>query len=253
MNAMQQNFAKVESASLDNISASQQTSATLAASIIIVEDDQRIAHSLQRLLQQAGFAARTASHRTQFWQLHKEEHADLVVLDLNLGMEDGMTLAAEIVRTTASAVIMVTGRSDLKDRLEGLELGADDYITKPFAPEELLARVRSVLRRRGWFTPVEQGLQRGSIHFDPTSRILQDQQQGISIFFTETEARIIELLLAHPGRPVSRRVLSGRENPSPEERAVDVHIAHIREKLRHANILTLKVHPVRGFGYRADI
>jgi len=123
------------------------------ARIVVVEDDARMGRALQRYLRREGHLVTRVSSGSALRRACRENPVDLVLLDLNLGSEDGLDLARELLRSTGAAVIIVTGRVDLQDRITGLDAGADDYVTKPFDPEELLARVRAVLRRHSVSTP----------------------------------------------------------------------------------------------------
>ena len=221
--------------------------------VIVVEDDLRMGKSLRRLVESSGYSVELTANAAQFWRAHRQTPADLVLLDRMLGEEDGMHLASEILRMTSVALIVVTGLGDPEARVEGLDIGADDYVVKPFIPEELLARVRAALRRHGQASPIHQPLQVGPITMDPGSRYLYHTTVKEKVEFTETETRILESLLRQPGRPVSRAALVGRDNLTPEERAVDVHIAHIRKKLERAGIEDIHIRAVRGLGYRANL
>lgn len=225
----------------------------MTSHIIVVEDDPRMAKSIQRLMEAAGYSVELAANAAQFWRAHRQHPADVVLLDRILGEEDGIHLAREVLRMTSVGLILVTGLDGPEDRVEGLDLGADDYIVKPFIPEEMLARVRATLRKHGKATPTSQPLQVGPISMDAGARYLYHQALGERVEFTETETRILESLLRNPGRPVSRAALVGRDRLAPEERAVDVHIAHIRKKLDRAGIHDIHIRAVRGLGYRANL
>ena len=183
-------------------------------------------------------------------RLYRQNGADLVLLDLNLGAENGMDLARELVGSTDAAVMIVTGRDDLQDRIDGLDAGADDYITKPFEVEEVLARIRAVLRRHAFAASARDAIQLGTVTLDPSAMSLRDASGGVSLRLTETESRILATLMRQHGRAVSRAQLLNREPLNPEDRTVDVHIGNIRRKLRDSGIPKLVIWPVRGYGYR---
>lgn len=221
------------------------------ARIIIVENDPSVARALERLLTTHSYAVRTTTHQAEFWRVFRQDPAELVLLDLNLGEEDGLDFAPKILQASSAGIIMLTGRNRMEDRLQGLHAGADDYIEKPFVPDELLARIKAVLRRRGWLPMAGNSIDCGPVRLDPMTRSLGYVPTGSKTHLTETEARILELLLREPGRGVSREILTAREKLSPQERAIDVHVAHIRRKLDQAGIRELRIQAVRGIGYRA--
>lgn len=222
----------------------------MPSSILVVEDDPRMAGVLRRHLTRAGYAVSVAANGSETRRLYRHDGADLVLLDLNLGGEDGMDLARELVASTAAAVMIVTGRHDLQDRIDGLDAGADDYITKPFEVEELLARIRAVLRRHTFEASVHDSIQLGTVTLEPGAMVLRDASSGVCVRLTETESRILATLMRQHGRALSRTQLLNREPLNPEDRTVDVHIGNVRRKLREAGIRNLVIWPVRGHGYR---
>lgn len=223
---------------------------SMPAAIIVVEDDPRMGRVLMRHLTHAGYAVSVATNGVEMRRLYRHNGADLVLLDLNLGAEDGMDLARELVGSTPVPVMIVTGRDDIQDRIDGLDAGADDYITKPFEVEELLARIRAVLRRHAFETSVHALIQLSTLTLDPSAMSLSDASSGVCVRFTDTESRILATLMRQQGRAVSRAQLLNREPITPEDRTVDVHVANIRRKLRDGGIRSLVIWPVRGHGYR---
>nr|WP_300988800.1 response regulator transcription factor [Thiocapsa sp.] len=232
------------------VDAGLQGETNIPATIIVVEDDPRMGRVLARHLTRAGYAVSVAANGSEMRRLYRHEGADLVLLDLNLGAEDGMDLTRELVGSTPAAVMILTGRDDLQDRIVGLDAGADDYITKPFQVEELLARIRAVLRRHAFEASRHESIQLGTVRLDPSAQSLSDLSSGVSLRLTETESRILETLMRQHGRAVSRAHLLHREPLTPEDRTIDVHIGNIRRKLRDGGIGTLVIWPVRGHGYR---
>ncbi len=221
------------------------------AHIIVVEDDQRMGLALQRNLTQAGYQVILADSGQALRQAYRRTEADLVLLDLNLGIEDGIDIAREIVSTTSVAVIIITGRLELEDRIEGLDAGADDYIVKPFAIDELLARIRAVLRRRALDDVPAGVVECGPFRLDTTTQTLHRNGSATTdLTLTGTEARLLGILLRQHGRAVSRERLSNRGPQDPGDRSIDVHIGNIRRKLRETGIDELVISPVRGYGYR---
>ncbi|MFP4246075.1 MAG: response regulator transcription factor [Halochromatium sp.] len=221
------------------------------ASIIVVEDDRRMGLALQRHLTKAGYRVILADSGQSLRQAYRRTEADLVLLDLNLGNEDGIDIARELASTTSVAVIIITGRLDLEDRVEGLDAGADDYLVKPFEIDELLARIRAVLRRRALDDIPAGVVECGPFRLDTATQILhRNGASATDLTLTGTEARLFGILLRQHGRAVSRERLSNRGPQDPGDRSIDVHIGNIRRKLREAGLGELAISPVRGFGYR---
>lgn len=223
------------------------------ARIIVVEDDARMANVIERHLKSHGFDVTTVPSGPELRRAYRSDGADLVLLDLNLGSEDGIDLARELVRTTSAGVIIVTGRDALQDRIAGLDSGADDYVVKPFDPDELVARVRAVLRRHLPTLPRDEKIRVGPYVLDTGRLILMRDGLDSEVRLTETQARMLLSLLQHFNRAVSRSQLLGREVRGADERIVAVHIANIRRKLRDARMDDLVIWPVRGCGYRARV
>jgi len=224
------------------------------AKVVVVEDDVRMARALERHLRRDGHLVTRVSSGPVLRQVCREQGADLVLLDLNLGSEDGLDIARDLLRSTSAAVIIVSGRADLRDRVIGLDAGADDYVTKPFAPEELLARVRAVLRRHSLVPPPLATVRVGPYRMAWEDMTLtSEDDRDIRIRFTETQSRILMMLMQSPGRTVTREVLCSREVKPSEDRSVDVHVANIRRKLRESGIDDLQIWPVRGLGYRIHL
>lgn len=222
--------------------------------VILVEDDRRTAESIRRFLAREGFRVHLASNGAEFRRVYRRHRADMVLIDRTLGAEDGLHLVQEIFRSGDVGVILVTGRDGSDDRISGLESGADDYITKPFVPGELLARIHAVLRRRQKSAnPLDDQIRFGPLVLNLQTMLVQHTDSGARVELTETESRIIEILMREGGRSVSRSTLMAREIINAEDRSVDVHVANIRRKLRSARIIDLRIYPVRGFGYRIGV
>jgi DNA-binding response OmpR family regulator len=220
------------------------------ATIIVVEDDKRMGLALQRNLAKAGYQVTHVDNSQALRQAYRRLQAHLVLLDLNLGAEDGIDIARELIATTSAAVIIITGRQELQDRIEGLDAGADDYIVKPFAIDEVLARIRAVLRRRA-LENASESIELGPFHLDPTTQVLYRTGKDQALLnLTETEARMLGILMRQPGRAVSRARLGNRGEADALDRTTDVHVGNIRRKLREAGIDEILITPVRGFGYR---
>ncbi len=219
--------------------------------VLVVEDETAIADVVEMYLEQAGFRVRLARSGTEAGRQLEDPSVDLVLLDLTLPDSDGVELFREIRRKRSLPVIMVTARDGEADRVLGLELGADDYVTKPFSPRELVARVRAVLRR-GDPGPEERGespITVGELRIDPLSRDVT--VRGASVDLTRMEFDLLSYLLARPGRVCSRTQLLDAVWGYPDtvdSRTVDVHVAQLRRKL--GDLCPVKT--VRGVGYKAE-
>ena len=223
------------------------------ARIIIVEDDVALARSLQRILVSDGFDVALAFSGVELRRLLERGDVDLVLLDLNLGAEDGMAIARELGRTRSTGVIIVTGRGSKSDCVTGLEAGADDYLTKPFDLDELRARMRAVLRRR---QPGLDGLPFlvvGPFRLNTVDRCLTREGGVARIEFTARECSLLAYLMVHPGESVRRADLARNEHWTPDDRATDVHMSHIRHKLQAGGMPGLSIRPVRGVGYQLSL
>jgi DNA-binding response OmpR family regulator len=220
--------------------------------ILIVEDEKELNKVLQAYLSKAGYQTLGAYRGDEALHMWERESPDLVLLDLNLPGMDGLEVAKRIRKVKDTPIIMVTARVDEVDRLIGLELGADDYITKPFSPREVVARVKAVLRRSN--RPLETGgiLQLGDLHLDPERHAVTLRDQAVEL--TPTEFDMLKLLLSQPGRVFTRlQLLEAAQGVSYEgyERSVDVHIKNLRHKLKEVDPDSSYIETVFGVGYRA--
>jgi two-component system response regulator CpxR len=173
---------------------------------------------------------------------------DLMILDVMIPVLDGFEALRQIRRRSALPVIMLTARTAPADRVEGLNTGADDYLPKPFAPEELLARVRAVLRRSGRTAQTDETLECGSLRIRPATR--EAWVRGEPAALTSIEFDILDCLAHAAGRVVSRDALTAalyQREASPFERSLDVHVSHLRKKLDNEE--ETFIHTVRGTGY----
>ena len=222
-------------------------------SILVVEDEPRIAQLARDDLEHAGFAVRIAATGEAALQTIRRDRPDLVVLDLGLPGIDGLDVTRAIRRDSALPVIMVTARDDELDKLVGLELGADDYMTKPFSPRELVARVRAVLRRAEASSDPhpDEVIRAGGLTMDVARMRTRLADRAIDL--TPTEFALLAALARQPGRIFTRsQLLDAIHGVAFEsfERAIDTHVKNIRRKLepdprRPAHLLT-----VYGVGYR---
>ncbi|MDY7041395.1 MAG: response regulator transcription factor [Chloroflexota bacterium] len=221
--------------------------------ILLVDDDKKIVRLVRDYLEAAGFQVLTAYDGTTALAIFRHERPDLIVLDLNLPGTDGLDVAGAIRKERNTPIIVLTARVEEADRIVGLELGADDYVTKPFSPRELVARVRAVLRRtgEGESEPASALIRVGKLVIDPERRLVTAGGQAVNL--TTTEFDLLIVLTSTPGRVFSRMELLDRVQGyayEGYERTVDVHIKNLRRKIepdpRHPRyILT-----VYGVGYR---
>jgi len=221
-----------------------------AVRILLVDDDKELCTSLQRLLRMDGFQISAVHSVPEGYSQATEETYALVVLDVMLPGGDGRTILRKIRTVSDVPIIMLTARGDETDRIAGLEAGADDYLPKPFNARELVARIRSVLKRRVHQTPESQVIRIGDIEIHPpTRRVLQD---GAEVLLTGTEFEILLLLVKADGKVVSRdeiaEICLGRQ-VAPFDRSVDNHISNLRKKLGGTLGDTERIRSLRGTGY----
>jgi len=219
--------------------------------VLVVEDEPQIAEIAKDYLEHAGFAVLTTGDGMDALALVRERHPDLVVLDLGLRRLDGLDVARRLRRDGTTPIIMLTARVEESDRLIGLEIGADDYVTKPFSPRELVARVRAVLRRAAPAASTDGVLHRGDVTIDQSR--MHVTRKGRAIELTATEFQLLAALARHPGRVFTRAhlldVVRGTEIET-YERAIDTHVKNIRRKLEpdpHSPTYLLTVY---GAGYK---
>jgi DNA-binding response OmpR family regulator len=220
--------------------------------VLVVEDEAAIADVVEMYLTQAGFRVRWAPTGADARKQLEDPSVELVLLDLTLPDTDGVELLREIRGRRSVPVIMVTARDAESDRVLGLELGADDYVTKPFSPRELVARVRAVLRRgEATDSTGDAPVESGGLRVDPASRDVT--LTGEDVDLTRKEFDLLAYMVARPGRVFTRSQLLEAVWGYPSDididsRTVDVHVAQLRRKLGGA--CPLKT--VRGVGYKAE-
>jgi two-component system alkaline phosphatase synthesis response regulator PhoP len=219
--------------------------------VLVVEDERQIAQIARDYLQHAGYTVITSGDGIEALALARDRGPDLVVLDLGLPRLDGMEVARRLRRESDVPIIMLTARAEESDRLAGLDVGADDYVMKPFSPRELVARVRAVLRRYEHQSAGGTLLQRGDVTIDVSS--MSVARHGQSIDLTATELQLLAVLARHPGRVFTRAQLLDAVHGSDVEsfeRAIDVHIKNIRRKLEPDPRHPQYVLTVYGIGYK---
>jgi two-component system, OmpR family, response regulator len=227
------------------------------AHILVVDDDPQIRDLLTDYLSGNGLRVSSASSGQESMKILGEETIDLVILDLRLAGEDGMSIARDLRDQLAIPVIMLTGVRDEADRVMGLELGADDYVTKPFSPRELLARIRTVLRRVN-SAPSEGAARReirayrfGEFELNLRTRKLK-RQDGRSVNLTNGELNLLAALLAAPERILTRDQLIEASRVYDNEvydRAIDIQVLRLRRKIEADPAQPLYIVTERGVGY----
>lgn len=223
--------------------------------ILVVDDDQRLRELLFRYLAEQGFFVRVVENAEAMDKRLAREAFDLIVLDLMLPGEDGLSICRRLrASEPQQAILMLTAKGDEIDRIVGLEMGADDYLPKPFNPRELVARIQAVLRRRNLVPGAPAAENRlivfGKVEVDLATRILKRDGEPQSL--TTGEFAVLKVLLEHPRQPLSRdRLMSlarGRE-PGPFDRAIDVQVSRLRKLIEPDPATPRYLQTVWGFGY----
>ena len=219
--------------------------------VLVVEDDPNIAKLIRDYLVQAGFRPVVATDGNRALALAAEMSPDLVVLDLGLPARDGLDVLREVRRDSAVPIIVVTARGEETDRIVGLELGADDYVVKPFSPNELVARVRAIFRRLEAREEPRGVVRAGDVEIDVGRRRVLVSEQPVEL--TATEFELLVTLAREPGRVFTRgQLLDALHGVALEsyERAIDAHIKNIRRKLEPVPGAPHYIQTVYGVGYR---
>lgn len=233
----------------------------MSATILVVEDDTQIRKVVAAYLQQAGYRVLTAIDGTSGLQLALTEKPTLLILDLMLPGLDGLEIARRLRASPdpalASAyIIMLTARVEESDRVTGLEMGGDDYVTKPFSPRELVARVRAALRRLENQPNAQMAhvIQIDTLRLDPTYRKATLGDEALDL--TAVEFDLLHYLMRHPDRPFTRAELLDvtQQDPASDdsayERTIDAHIKNLRQKLGGTGRNSRFIETVQGIGYR---
>ena len=223
----------------------------MAQSILVVDDEPEILKLVRAYLEGAGYRVATAKNGREGLLVARHEKPDLIVLDLGMPEMDGLEFTRRLRQESNTPIIMLTARVEETDRIIGLELGADDYVTKPFSPREIVARVRAVLRRVQSEPEIAQTLRAGDL-------ILTRDEHSVTIAgrpveLTPTEFDLLETLMTSPGRAFSRMELLERlqgEAFAAYERTIDAHIKNLRAKLEPDPTEPLYILTVFGVGYK---
>lgn len=216
------------------------------AHILVVDDDDRIRALLKRFLQERGYRVSTAANAEKALSTMKALEFDLLVLDVMMPGMDGFELTRTIREKQETPILLLTARGEAQDRIEGLSLGADDYLAKPFEPEELVLRLNAILRRTKVQSTVIKQVEFGEWCFDVEREQLT--RAGETTRLTGGESALLAALAASAGQTVSRLTLSERTGAG--ERAVDVQVTRLRRKIEKDPKEPLHLQTVRGEGYR---
>jgi DNA-binding response OmpR family regulator len=219
--------------------------------ILVVDDEPKIVQLARDYLEHAGFTVASASDGREALASFRARSPDLIVLDLGLPLVDGLDVARAVRKSSNVPIVMLTGRGDEADRVAGLELGADDYVTKPFSPKELVARVRAVLRRAEVAATPADIVRAGDVTIDIPRMSVQVKAKVIEL--TPTEFQLLATLARAPGRVFTRsQLLDAVHGVAFEsyERAIDAHVKNIRRKLEPDSREPRYLLTVHGVGYR---
>ncbi|MBI5599033.1 MAG: response regulator transcription factor [Deltaproteobacteria bacterium] len=215
--------------------------------ILVVEDEKKVARFIKRGLEQEGYSVDAAYDGVEGEQYAAAQDYDIIVLDIMLPKKSGLEVLKDIKQGhIKSRILLLTARDSVEDRVEGLNLGADDYLTKPFAFEELLARIRALMRRDSLGGAV---LKFADLSLDPVSRMAKRAE--VEVELTLKEYALLEYLLRNPERVLSRTLIAEHvwnQNFDTETNVVDVYINHLRNKIDKPPFKRL-IHTVRGVGY----
>ena len=225
----------------------------MSQKILVVDDEPHILELVKYNLAQEGYEVLTAHDGAQAVARARDAQPDLIILDIMLPYVDGLEVCRQIRRESAVPIIMLTAKGGELERVVGLEIGADDYVTKPFSPRELVARVRAILRRTTAETsPAQVGpLRGGGLVLDPTTH--EVTLDGRSVDLTAKEFELLRLLLSHPNRVFTRDFLLEHiwgYDYYGSTRTVDMHISRLREKIEDDPASPTYIVTVRGVGYK---
>jgi DNA-binding response OmpR family regulator len=219
--------------------------------ILIVEDDRDIAEAVAYTLKQEGYETAVAHDGREGLKAVQDRRPNLVILDLMLPGMDGLSVFRAIRSKAGTPVIMLTAKASEADRVSGLELGADDYITKPFSMRELVARVRGVLRRAAGPGESDEVVSSAGVVVDRAKRRVTVDEREIEL--TPQEFSLLECLVRNAGRALTRQILleqAWRESEWIDQRTVDVHVRWLRQKIERDPATPRRIETVRGVGYR---
>lgn len=224
-----------------------------SATILVVDDEPVLLQTVRVYLEQAGFTVQTTADGGAVLALARALHPDLIILDIMLPGMDGLDILTRLRRESSVYVLMLTARAEESDKVVGLTLGADDYLTKPFSPGELVARVKAILRRGRDARGEEPPLIFDRLRIDPEARRIWKGDAPVEL--TPTEFDLLYALARHPGRVLSREQLIEQVwgyDFYGDERVVDVHLGRLRKKIEDDDGDHPLIATVRGVGYRFE-
>jgi DNA-binding response OmpR family regulator len=223
----------------------------MSKTVLVVDDEERLTSLVKTYLEQSGYRAVAASNGRDALFVARQEKPDLIILDMMMPEMDGVEFMRQHRKERETPIIMLTAKVEDTDKLLGLEMGADDYVTKPFSPRELIARVRAVLRRAGQSAPEPDVLRVADVVLDRAGHIVKVQDQLIDL--TPSEFDLLAVLMSAPGRAFSRLELLDRIQGTTYEgyeRTIDVHIKNLRSKIEADIGAPRYIETVYGIGYR---
>lgn len=224
--------------------------------IMVVDDDERLRSLISSYLSQEGFEVHTAASGEEVFPLIHEKNPELIILDINLPGADGLSICRKLRHAgLPTPIIMLTARGDDSDRIHGLEIGADDYLTKPFNPRELVARMKAILRRQGpagfaLFETDSVLYQFAGYTLDLKKQILTKDDQEIHL--SSAEFALLHLLVLEAGKPLSRDLLVARmasREHQPDQRSIDMLVSRLRKRLDDSESGNSIIRTLRGIGY----
>lgn len=222
------------------------------ATILIVDDDEKIRELVRLYLARDGHRTLEAADGPSALEIARSQHCDLVLLDVMLPGIDGLEVCRQLRDSGDTPIVLLTARSGDADKVIGLDLGADDYVVKPFSPRELMARVRAQLRRRRRLDVDQPSLTAGDLVVDPSA--MRVEQGGREIVVTASEFRLLYALMSRPMRVLSRddliNAIHADDDPGIIDRTIDVHLGRLRRKLGDDASVPRLIGTVRSVGYR---
>ncbi|WP_028025406.1 response regulator [Enterovibrio calviensis] len=224
--------------------------------ILVVDDDLEIRELLQEYLSKSGYSVTTAQNGQEMKAKLAVQYPDLILLDVMLPGDDGFTLCKYVRQDSSVPIIMLTAVSDETDQIIGLELGADDYIAKPFSPRQLIARIRALLRRTQQLQETTmskpKAIRFAQWRLDPVTQRLNHQVTGQDVEMTSADFALLMLFIENPHTMLDRNAISnatrGRE-AQPQERGIDVQVSRLRQRLKDNGRQSTIIKTVRGTGY----